>query len=221
MNHRSLKGLASALAVTLLLVSATADARMYRYRDDNGRLVISNTVPQQASQRGYEILNSQGRVIEVIEPAPTPEEIAAREAAEERQLQQALREEQDRALLKRFSSPEEAVSAMNRKIQELESLSQLKRGNMAVIASQLDTERSRAADFERSGRDVPETTLQKIERLQAQIDDIEQEIAAQQVDIENLEARFIEDIRRLEEITGETSSLPPLQPEDTTESAEP
>ncbi|SDW92659.1 DUF4124 domain-containing protein [Marinobacter mobilis] len=221
MNHRSLKGLAPALAATLFLASATADARMYRYHDDNGRLVISNTVPQQASQRGYEILNNQGRVIEVIDPAPTPEEIAAREAAEERLRQAALREAEDRALLKRFSTPEEAVSAMKRKIQELESLSQLKRGNMAVIASQLDAERSRAADFERSGRDVPEATLQKIERLQSQIDDIEREIAQQQDDIESLKARFIDDIRRLEEITGESSSLPPQPSEDAPEPSEP
>lgn len=207
MTHRSTRVLASTLAATLLFMSVSADARMYRYRDENGRLVISNTVPQQASQRGYEILNDQGRVVQTIDPAPTAEEIAAREAEAERQRQEAEQLERDRALLKRFSNPEEAVSAMNRKIQELESLTQLKRGNMSVIVSQLDNERSRAADFERSGRAVPEATLQKITRLQNQIRDIEQEIAIQNVEIENVRASFIEDIRRLEQITGEASSL--------------
>ncbi|SFM02244.1 DUF4124 domain-containing protein [Marinobacter zhejiangensis] len=218
MKQRSIRALTSVLAAVLLLASVTADARMYRYRDDSGRLVISNTVPQQASQRGYEILNSQGRVIEVVEPAPTPDEIAAREEAEAQQRQTALQLEQDRALLKRYSGPEDAVNAMNRKIQELETLSQLKRGNIAVIASQLDNERARAADFERSGRDIPEATLQKITRLQNQIDDIEREIAVQNADIEALRNSFIEDIRRLEEITGEQSSLldPQAEPETAT-----
>lgn len=221
MIQRSLRATTSALAAALLLAAATADARMYRYHDDSGRLVISNTVPQQASRRGYEILNDQGRVIEVIAPAPTAEEIAAREAEEERQRQAALREEQDRALIKRFSTPEEAVNAMTRKIQELESLTQLKRGNMAVIGNQLDTERSRAANFERSGQAIPEATLLKIDRLQSQIDDLEQEIADQQADTERVRARFIEDIRRLEQITGETSSLQAPQAGDTSAPSEP
>ncbi|MDC0663976.1 DUF4124 domain-containing protein [Marinobacter sp. SS21] len=200
--------LSSALAVSLLLAATIADARMYRYKDENGRTVISSTVPQQASQRGYEILDNRGRVINTIAPAPTPEEIAAREAEVARQHQLQLQQERDLALLKRFSHPDEAVRAMERKLQELESFGQLKRGSISVLANQLDSEQTRAANLERSGRDIPAATLQKIQRLQNQILDVEQEIAEQNAEIDKVRARFVEDIIRLETITGEPATLP-------------
>lgn len=204
----SRKLLTTGLAALLALASATVDARMYRYQDDNGQMVISNTVPQEATVRGYEILNSRGRVIERVAPAPTTEELAAREAEEQRREAEAKQREADRALLRRYSHPDEAVRSMHRKIRELESLNQLKRGNISVIVSQLDSEQSRAADLERAGRPVPEATLQRIDRLQSQIQDIEREITAQNRDIEDIRSAYLQDIDRLEVITGRERTLP-------------
>ncbi|MBO6850443.1 MAG: DUF4124 domain-containing protein [Marinobacter sp.] len=204
----------AASASTLLLAATVAEAQMYRYTDENGQMVISNTIPQEASRRGYDILNSQGRVVESVAPAPTAEEIAAREAEKERQEAQKRQQEQDRKLLKRFSHPDQAVRAMHRKVRELEGLSQLKRGNISVIVSQLNNEESRAADMERAGREVPEATLEKIRRLEAQVRDIEREIATQNAEIQDLRDGYEADIRRLEEITGEPRTLP-LEPPET------
>ncbi|MBN7768505.1 DUF4124 domain-containing protein [Marinobacter daepoensis] len=195
-----------------LLLAASAEATMYRYTDENGRLVISNTIPQEATTRGYDILSNNGRVVESIPPAPTAEEIAAREAEKERKHQLEIQQEQDRILLKRFSHPDQAVRAMHRKIRELEGIIQLKRGNISVISSQLDNEQSRAADMERAGRPIPESTLEKIRRLEAQIRDVEREISAQQHDISEMTQAYETDIRRLEKITGEKRTLP-IEPE--------
>ncbi|MEX2474768.1 DUF4124 domain-containing protein [Marinobacter sp.] len=196
-----------ASASFLLLAATVVDARMYRYTDENGQTAISNTVPQDASRRGYDILNSQGRLIESVEPAPTEEEIAAREAEKEREQERQRQQEQDQKLLKRFSHPDEAVRAMHRKIGELEGLNQLKRGNISVIVSQLDNEETRAADMERSGREVPEATLDKIRRLESQVRDIEREIASQNAEIRSLKDDYEADIKRLEEVTGEERTL--------------
>jgi chromosome segregation ATPase len=196
-----------------LMFASIAEARMYRYTDENGQVVISGTIPQEASRRGYDILNRKGRVIETIDPEPTDEEIAAREAEEKRQAEAERQRELDRKLLERYSHPDEAVRAMHRKIRELQGLNQLKRGNISVIVSQLDNEQSRAADLERSGRDIPEATLEKIRRLEAQIRDIEREINSQNADIKALRERFEADIERLEDITGKERTLP-LAPDD-------
>lgn len=198
-----------AVSASAALMSATiAEARMYRYTDENGQVVISNTIPQQASRRGYDILNKNGRVIETVDPEPTEEEIAARKAEEQRLAEEERQRERDRKLLERFSHPDQAVRAMHRKIRELEGLNQLKRGNISVINSQLDSEQSRAADLERSGRDIPESTLEKIRRLESQIREIEREIDSQNADIKALREQFERDIRRLEEITGEERTVP-------------
>lgn len=212
-HHLTVSPVVAGVAAFGLLFAASTQATMYRYTDENGRLVISNTIPQEATKRGYDILSNNGRLVETVAPAPTAEEIAAREAEKERQKQLEIQQEQDRLLLKRFSHPDQAVRAMHRKIRELEGIIQLKRGNISVISSQLDSEQSRAADMERAGRDIPEATLEKIRRLEAQIRDIEREISAQRQDIGEMKRAYEEDIKRLEEITGETRTLP-LEPEE-------
>jgi len=196
------------ITATLLLGPVAATAGMYRYIDENGQMVISNTVPQEATKRGYDILGSQGQLLDSVAPALTEEEIAAREAEKQRQKELEKQREQDRLLLKRFSSADQAVMAMHRKVRELESLIQLKRGNISVLTSQLDTEQSRAANMERAGKSIPEATLIKIRRLEDQVRSIEREIDAQQRDIERLKVEYKEDIQRLEEITGKPRTLP-------------
>ncbi|MDX1800544.1 MAG: DUF4124 domain-containing protein, partial [Marinobacter sp.] len=175
--NRSTSASLMCVAVSALLFSAVAQARLYRYTDESGQIVISNTVPAKASVRGYEVIDDKGRVVQTIDAAPTQQELDARAAREERKKEQARQREEDTKLLKRFSTPDDAVRAMYRKLQELKSLNQLKRGNIAVLSNQLADERSRAANLERSGREIPDSVLEKIDRLQAQISDIEKEIA--------------------------------------------
>ncbi len=179
-----------------------ANAGMYRYTDENGRVVIGNTIPQEATRRGYDILNNNGRVITIIAPELTAQELADRSAEQQRQHERDRQRQQDQKLLRRFSHPDQAFSAMERKIRELEGLIRLKRGNIAVISGQLDAEQSRAADLERSGRDIPDTMLERILRLEEQVQDLEKEIEAQTQDIQTQREIFEVDIRRLEELTG-------------------
>lgn len=197
---------ASAILLTLGMTTPT-EAGMYRYTDEEGQIVISNTIPQAATKRGYDILNSSGRVVKTIDPAPTDAEIAAREAEKQRQKELGIQQEKDARLLKRFSHPDQAIKAMHRKLDELRGIIQLKRGNISVISSQLDTEQSRAANMERTGRKIPESTLDKIRRLESQIHDIEREISRQAQEIDSLKQSYESDIQRLEKITGESRTL--------------
>ena len=209
----------SATAAALFLslgMTTQAESSMYRYSDEKGQLVISNTIPQQATKRGYDILNSNGRVMETIPPAPTEAEIVAREEEKQRQRELTLQREKDARLLRRFSHPDQAIKAMHRKLGELQGLIQLKRGNISVISSQLDNEQSRAADMERNGQKIPDATLDKIYRLESQIRDIEREISGQAQEIDSLKQAFEKDIKRLEKVTGETRTLS-LEATDTTD----
>lgn len=207
MQYPKRLSLAAAVLATILGSSA-ANANTYRYTDDNGQMVISNTVPQEAVKRGYQILNQQGRVIKEVPPALTEDEIAAREARKKEKKRQEEQSKQDAMLLKRFSGPDSAVKAMHRKTEELESLIQLKQGNISVLESQLQNEQSRAADMERQGREVPQGVQQKINRLEDQIGELEAEIAGQRSDIEATRQEFLKDIRRLEQITDKERTLP-------------
>ena len=71
MQHRPIVSSAIALLTTIgMLASTGAQAGMYRYEDENGRMVISNTIPQEATKRGYDILGNNGRVVETVPPGP-------------------------------------------------------------------------------------------------------------------------------------------------------
>ena len=215
--HKRLTVFSATAALLLPMgMTALAESSMYRYSDEEGQLVISNTIPQQATKRGYDILNSNGRVMETIPPAPTEAEIVAREAEKQRQKELTLQREKDARLLKRFSHPDQAIKAMHRKLGELQGLIQLKRGNISVISSQLDSEQSRAADMERNGQKIPDATLDKIYRLESQIRDIEREISGQAQEIDSLKQAFEKDIKRPEKVTGETRTLS-LEATDTTD----
>lgn len=187
---------------TSVISATSAHAGMYRYTDENGQVVIGSSIPQEATQRGYDILNSNGRVVTIIAPAPTEQELAERSAEQQRQDALEHQRGQDRKLLKRFSHPDQVRNAMDRKIHELEGLISLKKGNITVISGQLNAEQSRAANLERSGRKIPEATLEKIRRLETQILDIEQEIEIQSQDIQTQREIYEIDIRRLQQLTN-------------------
>lgn len=213
MRHVPRLALATLVCAGLATSSALAST-MYRYKDESGRMVISNTVPSESSTRGYEILNSKGRVVDVVEPAPTDEEIAAREAEKQRKAQAEKQRQEDAELLRTFSHPDDAVRALRRKLQERESLVQLKRGNISVIESQLEEQQSKAADLERAGREVPEHLTTRIDRLRSQIREIEKEIAVQNMETEAIRESFEQKVERLEAITEEKRTLP-LEPQNT------
>jgi chromosome segregation ATPase len=200
-KHLTASLLMFSLIGTSAISATSVHAGMYRYTDENGQVVIGSSVPQEATQRGYDILNNNGRVVTIIAPAPTEQELAERSAEQQRQDALDVQREQDRKLLKRFSHPDQARSAMNRKVRELEGLIRLKKGNITVISGQLNAEQSRAADLERSGRQIPEATLEKMRRLETQILDIEQEIKTQTQDIQTQQDIYEIDIRRLQQLT--------------------
>lgn len=195
---------ASLLIIGLIGISIPlAHAGMYRYTDENGQVVIGSSISQEAAQRGYDILNNSGRVVTTITPAPTDKELADRGAEKQRQDALELQRQQDQELLKRYSHPDQARSAMNRKVRELDGLINLKKSNITVISGQLSAEQSRAADLERSGQKIPKPSLERIRRLETQILDTEQEIGGQLQDIQTLQESYEIDIRRLQKLTDE------------------
>ena len=90
----------TALALVLLSPLSVAE-ELYRYVDNNGVVVLDRQVPPQFVGNGYEVLDSNGRVKQVIPAAPTPEEREARRLALEAQKKQ---DAEDATLLRLYSS---------------------------------------------------------------------------------------------------------------------
>ncbi len=57
------------LGLSLINVSnCFADTNFYRYKDKDGRPVITNTLPSEVADQGYEIISPRGNVIETVQP---------------------------------------------------------------------------------------------------------------------------------------------------------
>jgi len=185
---------------------------LYRYRDAQGNPVITSTLPDEALKSGYKVLDSSGRVLKTVPPAPTQEELDKKAREKERQKAEAAARQQqhkrDSLLLRNFSSPDDAVQALHRKMQELNSLIKLKQGNVALLKNQLQNQQEKAANAERAGKNVPESVIRKIQSLQTRLKSVNKEITGQRADIGKVRRSYIKKIERLEKLTGKKRTLP-------------
>jgi hypothetical protein len=128
-----------ALACMTLCGARGAGAATYKWVDDQGVVHYSDKVPPEAVSKGATVLDKQGRPTKKIEPAPSPEQLKAKAAAEEQQraLAKSLEEQarKDRALMQSYTNEEEIDIARNRAL--------------ATIDTQIKSAQSYSADLTR------------------------------------------------------------------------
>ncbi|WP_372873791.1 DUF4124 domain-containing protein [Pseudomonas sp.] len=180
----------------LLLPIVAGATELYRYTDDQGVTVLNRQgVPPEFIGRGYEVLNDQGRVIKVVPPAPSAEEM-------QRLLADKARANSDAQLLRLYSTPEDIDRARDRKLAELDGLIGVARSNLQVARLQQDNLQSQAADHERAGRAVPEHLLAQIDNQKDEQLRQYKDIARYQEARKQAQASFAADRQRLAELLG-------------------
>lgn len=182
------------LLLGLLLPVLACATELYRYVDDKGVTVLSRQgVPPEFIARGYEVLNDQGRVIKVIPPAPSAEEM-------KRLMADKARASSDAQLLRLYSSPEDVDRARERKLNELDGLISVAQGNLQSVRTQQSNLQSQAADHERAGRPVPDHLLAQIDNQKAEQRRLQKDIKRYQEARKHAEASFLADHARLVEL---------------------
>src|SRR5215472_5757930 len=121
----SLNNVAALAAALALCGAGSAAAATYKWVDDQGVVHYSDKVPPEAVSKGATVLDKQGRPTKKIEPAPTPEQMKAKAAAEEQQraLAKTLEEQarKDRALMQSYTNEEEIDVARNRALATIDT----------------------------------------------------------------------------------------------------
>ncbi|WP_271409798.1 DUF4124 domain-containing protein [Pseudomonas sp. Q1-7] len=184
------------LSLVLLLPALAGAAELYRYVDDKGVTVLDRQgVPPEYIGKGYEVLNEQGRVVRVIPPAPSREEM-------QRRLDEKARASSDARLLRLYTGVEDVDRALERKLAELDGLIGVARGNQQSLRTQQANLQSQAAESERAGREVPVHLVEQIDSLREQQKGLERDIARYQKNREAAKASFAADRARLAELLG-------------------
>jgi hypothetical protein len=172
-------------------------AEFYRYVNDKGVTVIDRLgVPPEYIEKGYQVVDDQGRVIRSVPKAPTLEE--RRQMAEEK-----ARAKSDIQLLRIYSEPQDVDRARDRKLAELDGVIGVAYGNLNSLRTQQANLQSRAAEIERSGSQVPEHLLVQIDNLKAEQAGVEKDIQRYKQTRADAAASFAADRARLVELRGE------------------
>jgi hypothetical protein len=167
---------------------------LYRYVDSRGLTVMDTQgVPPEYVGKGYEVLNQRGRVIRVVPPAPTADEIRQAQAAK-------LQADADAQLTHLYSSLVDMDRARNRRLAELDALIAVAQGNIQGLAAQQATLQTQAADQERAGHQVPKELLDQMDDLRGQQQSINGDIQRYQTARQLADVQFAQDRARLQKL---------------------
>ncbi|GLK87129.1 DUF4124 domain-containing protein [Pseudomonas turukhanskensis] len=190
------------LGMTMPVMGLAADkngaggALLYRYEDAKGVTVLDRQgVPPELIYKGYEVLNEQGRVVQIVAPAPSLQD-------RQRLLDEKARASSDAQLLRLYSTLDDVERAKGRKLAELDGVISVARGNLASLKTQQANLQSQAADQERAGKQVPDHLVAQIENIKAEQVGLEGDIRRYLDGRKQAEASFNADRDRLKILLG-------------------
>ncbi len=194
------------LLTALLAASSVYGERMYKWVDENGQVHYSNQLPPETTQLKREVINDQGRTLKVYQAPLTPEEkIEEKRLAELEAKKKELAEKRanhDRSLLATYSSKKDMYPVRDAKISAIESLIKVTSSRIGAMQNRLLELTEEAANYERSGKQLPASLLSRISNLRKQIKRNEEFVEDKKREIEDIRLQFESDIRRYTELTS-------------------
>ncbi len=166
----------------------------YRYRDENGSLSITRSIPPEYAQKGYDIITRSGKIIKVP-PAPDPEDAKKAEALIAKQRKDSAEYE---ILARRYSSVFDIYSARDRRLTHLNASISILENNIASIKKQTEELTSKAADSERAGRSVPQYLLKSLSETKAELSSTEVKLRMRTLEHDEIHLRFEKDVELFE-----------------------
>lgn len=203
----SLRATGICLALLLPSVELLAQARgnsdgrvIYRYKNDQGVVVMDSKIPPEYVAKGYEVVTLSGTVLRVVEASLEGEEA---EAAERARLARQELARSDVQLRRSYSSVLDIDSAKERNLQSLRSNIGILEANQHNNQGRMRQARETAAAAERLGREVPAEILKAIADLELEERDLAAQISQREVEYEQVSAKFDADRARFIEITAD------------------
>lgn len=150
------------------VTSVTADS--YRWKDKEGKTHYGAAVPAEYAEQPYDVLNSQGLVIEHVENTSTPIEERVAEAIKGRQPliseEERLRQS-DRLLVVQYRSETDITDALELQLAQLGYDSRIIKQSNASANTAIRAQIAQAADQQRANLPISEKQQKGIDSLYA------------------------------------------------------
>lgn len=189
---------------TLLLLAPLAHAgEWYRFRNEQGVMVLANSIPPSLVENGYSVVGDDGRVLRVV---PSRQEAIRQRAEDEarraREEVSASRQRADDELLKLYASPADVEAAMQRKLNSIESDIARIRADLESLRGKKSDLESRGAERERAGQPPSPEVYGNLQIVSDQIGDRERSIAARRLEQQQVRESFDRDLQRVRLLLG-------------------
>ncbi|MDD2699619.1 MAG: DUF4124 domain-containing protein [Sideroxydans sp.] len=191
------------VAALLAAVSLNAEAKLYKWVDENGTTHYGETIPPRYANREMQTLD-KGRLQERESSRDKPGQSHKVKSEEE-----LLAERRDNALLNTYSSEQEIDLSRDRNLQQVEARitsynTLLKSANENLASLQQEQER-----ITKQNRKIPKSLMEDLESAQQRIDQFQTELDTNLAELEAVKEKYAADKARYRELKG----LPPLKGE--------
>lgn len=212
MRRLPLRGLSKAkcyqaILLTPLFISVVVGeayaGNLYRYKNSRGFVVLDDRLPAEYVSNGYEVLSKSGRLIKVV-PAHIDKPLVD---TKQQELADEKRHQEDKYILASYGSREEIQNTGGRKLQLLEREIKIVEQNLADTRAQRAKDRARAANYQRSGKSVPDSIKAVLVHLEEEENKAVSLLDARRkehADVKRLYGRYE---TRFAELTGEQAEL--------------
>ncbi len=206
------KVLLSAVMLALLAGAAgVADAqsdkqkKLYRWVDKNGQVHYGDSVPAEYAEQDREVLNRQGVPVGREEGTITPEEAAAKAAADKAARDEQKRKLRDRVLLQTYQSVQELEILRDNRLDLVDAqltIQEQSLSNLRAQRAQIERMASRYAPAN-TGADaqpLPDELAADLDRSANDIQTQESNLVRRREERENIRKTFEADIERYKEL---------------------
>ena len=199
-------------AVTLALLAGAADAqqsskekKLYRWVDKNGQVHYGDSVPAEYAEQDREVLNRQGVSVGREEGTITPEEAAAKAAADKAARDEQKRKLRDRVLLQTYQSVQELEILRDNRLELVDAqltIQEQSLTNLRAQRAQIQRVAARYAPVNAgaNAEPLPEDLSSDLEQSASDIQTQETNLERRREERENIRKTFEADIARYKEL---------------------
>lgn len=192
-----------------LAFSLPAQATLYKWVDDKGKVHYGDTIPPEYAKQGNTQLNQNGLVVKKTNAALTPEQIKARDEAEAKEKAEkaaaADQQRRDKALLATYTDMKEIDLALQRNLGQVDV--QIKSNELRIksVQGRVEGLKKQEAGFVQGKKPVPPDLTSDIKKAEEEIRHFRSNIANLEKEKDGMRSRFGADKTRFRELKG----LPP------------
>ncbi|MEX0733827.1 MAG: DUF4124 domain-containing protein [Steroidobacteraceae bacterium] len=197
--------------VLLALIAGAADAqsdkqkKLYRWVDKNGQVHYGDSVPPEYAEQDREVLNRQGVPVGKEEGTITPEEAAAKAAADKAAREEQKRKLRDRVLLQTYQSVKELEILRDNRIELVDAqltIQEQSLSNLRAQRAQIERMAARYAPINKNADApaLPDEVAADLERSSSDIVTQEANLVKRREERESIRLNFEADIKRYQEL---------------------